>query len=367
MMPRTARLRVLMVTARYPPYAGGIETHVAEVSRHLVGRGFGVTVLTTMVDPLPAHEEVDGVTIMRVRAHPRNRDYYFAPGLWRHITDGSHDLVHLQGYHNLVAPLTMAAAACARVPYVVSFHSGGPSSPLRRGIRRFQRLALRPGLMGASRLIAVAESEVELFSRSLHLARDRFTLVRNGSSMPQPQAEPDPERPLVLSIGRLERYKGHHRLIDAWPHVLGERPRARLRILGTGSEEVRLHAQVARLALGDAVEITSIPPGDRQAMANAIGRAHLVALISEYEAHPVAVLEALAVGRRALVARSSGLAELADAGLVAGVAPDASPGELATAVLTQLALPPIEAHPELPTWEDCADDLGRVYRAIAQR
>ena len=42
----TGQLRLLMVTPRYFPYVGGVETHVYEVARRLADVGVEVTVLT---------------------------------------------------------------------------------------------------------------------------------------------------------------------------------------------------------------------------------------------------------------------------------------------------------------------------------
>ena len=42
-------LRILYVSARYPPFVGGTEIHTAEVARRMVGRGHEVTVLDDCV------------------------------------------------------------------------------------------------------------------------------------------------------------------------------------------------------------------------------------------------------------------------------------------------------------------------------
>lgn len=354
-----------MVTARFPPLSGGIETHVREVAPRLNRLGLRVVVLTIDLDgSLPRQEVVDGVEVMRIPAYPRDRDYYFAPAILSHLRANRYDLVHLQGYHNLVAPLTMFAAHCVRTPYVVSFHSGGHSARLRRMIRGAQRLALRPGFLASSRLIAVSQYELDLFSRSLGLARSRFSLVRNGCRMPPPATMPDPDVPLVLSVGRLERYKGHHRLIEAWPQVLRQRSAARLRILGVGPYEDELRRQVNQLDLNAHIEISSIQAGDAQAMSDALGQSNLVALLSDYEAHPVAVVEALAVGRPVLVTESSGLSELVTAGLARGIPLRSSSDEVAHAVLQQLDDPLRVDAAALPTWDDCAAQLRQLYCSV---
>lgn len=362
------RPHVMLVTARFPPDVGGVETHVAEVAPRLAGMGMEVTVLTTdRVGDRPAREVVGEVSIVRVRAYPRSRDYYLAPRLRREIRSSGADIVHVQGYHTLVAPLAMASAASAGIPYVVSFHSGGHASALRTRLRGVQRLLLRPWFRRAARLIAVSRFELALFQRDLRLAPSRFALVRNGSSMPRPRTRRSGGTPLVVSVGRLERYKGHHRLVGAWPALLERIPAARLRILGTGPEEGPLRAAMAAAGLDGAVRVNHIPASDRQAMADALGEASLVVLLSDYEAHPIAVMEALAVGTPVMVSRTSGLAELVDDGLAVGVAPDASAAEVAEAVARELEYPRAVDPAILPSWDDCAARLRDLYLDVLAR
>ena len=132
--------RVLMVVQRFFPEMGGIETHVAEVATRLAAQGeFDVTVLATdRSGRLARTEERDGVHIVRRRSWPAERDYYASPGVAEVIARGSWDLVHVQGVHTLVPPLAMAAARASRTPYVLTFHSGGHSSALRRRSRGLQ-------------------------------------------------------------------------------------------------------------------------------------------------------------------------------------------------------------------------------------
>ncbi|TME65022.1 MAG: glycosyltransferase family 4 protein [Chloroflexi bacterium] len=75
-------LNVLMVTARYFPDIGGIETHVHEVGRRLASNGINITLLTTMPHalstPLPREMVVEGMRVIRVRSWPSERDYPIA-------------------------------------------------------------------------------------------------------------------------------------------------------------------------------------------------------------------------------------------------------------------------------------------------
>jgi glycosyltransferase involved in cell wall biosynthesis len=366
---RRAPLRVLFLAQRYFPYMGGLETHVYEVARRMVEAGVEVTVLTTDTGgTLPATDEVNGVRIERVRAWPAERDYYFAPGLYRAVQRGDWDVIHCQGCHTLFAPLAMFAAWRSGRPYVVSFHSGGPPNGLRRAIRRAQWTALRPLLARARRLVAVSKSEVVSFGHDLGLSKDRFTIIRNGSEMPPvPAVAPQREAgTLIVSPGRLQEYKGHHRLIAALPYIIAERPDARLLILGAGPYEAELRQLARATGVAERVEIRSIPPERREEMAATLAGADIVTLLSEYEAHPIAVLEALALRLSVLVADTSGFRELAEEGLVRAIPLESSAPEIAGAVLRQLNDPlnPGELH--LPTWDDCTGQLLDLYRDVTR-
>jgi glycosyltransferase involved in cell wall biosynthesis len=90
-------------------------------------------------------------------------------------------------------------------------------------------------------------------------------------------------------------------------------------------------------------------------------------LLSDYEAHPVAVMEALAAGRPAVVSRTSGLTELADLGWVVGVDQHASAEETADAIRRQIDAPIVPDTAELPTWETCVAGVVDTYDSVVAR
>lgn len=221
-----------------------------------------MTVLTA--DPTgrnPAEEDVGDMHVSRVRAWPKRRDWYFAPAIYSRVVQDDWDVIHVQGYHTLVTPLAMMAAIRRRCPFVVTFHSGGHSSRLRQAMRRFQHSLLAPLMSRADQLIAVSQFEADFFSDRMRLPRKRFSVIPNGAHAALTSRRvPREKSRLVISIGRLERYKGHHRVIAAFPDLLRQVPDARLLVLGEGPYEPQLRSLVQKIALDDHVTIGSIPP-----------------------------------------------------------------------------------------------------------
>lgn len=367
--PLTKPIRILMISARYFPFMGGIETHIHEVGTRLVARGHAVTVLTT--DPsgqLPAEEDVSGMHVLRIKAWPAKRDLYFAPGIYSTLSNGSWDIVHIQGYNTFVAPLALIAAIRRGFRLVLTFHSGGHSSRLRQSVRHLQQVLLGPLVARASQLIAVSEFEADLFSRRMRLPRARFAVIPNGACMPRvTNSKALGKSHLIVSIGRLERYKGHHRVIEAFPELLRRVPDAKLRVLGEGPYEQPLRRLVQKLGLGQSVSVGGIPPGERGRLADVLSSAGLVVLLSEYEAHPVAVMEALALRRPVLVSDTSGLRELALKGLCRSVPLDIGKSDLAGAIADELGSEREMLQTSIPDWDCCVDKLVGVYEGVVNR
>jgi glycosyltransferase involved in cell wall biosynthesis len=312
--------------------------------------------------------------IRRVRAWPANKDYHFAPGIYQVITSGDWDIVHCQGCHNLVPPQAMIAALRANIPYVLTFHSGGDLSHWRNAFRGLQWRTLRPLLARAQKLIGVSKFEVNFFRERLRLPSEQFMVIPNGaahlvemSELAEAAANGTNNNHLIVSIGRLVRYKGHHRVIAALPKVLELVPDARLRIVGVGPYESTLWKMARELGVAERVEIGEVPSGDWRAMASLIKRADLVTLLSEHEGQGLAAMEAIALRRPVLVAGATALQELVDRSLARAVSLESTPEEVAMAIVSQLRHPLVPQNVALPTWDACAASLLDLYQTIVRR
>lgn len=360
-----------MATPRFLPHIGGVERHVERVATRLVERGCSVTVLTTGLEQgLPSHDRIGGVDVRRVSAFRNGRDLYAAPGIYTEVKRGEWDIVHVQSYHTFVGPLAMIGALKADIPFVVTFHGGGHSSRIRTRLRSTQLLTLRPLLARASRLVAVARFEIEHYGRLLRLPEARFALIPNGAELPSP-SQTDPPRASgvqggmqIASIGRLERYKGHQRVLTALPHILLSRPDATLWIAGSGPYERELRELADRLGVADRVLIEAVPAGAEQELAARLAAVDVVVLMSEFETHPLAVLEALALGRPVVVADTSGLSELAAEGHARAVPLHSDAAVLAAAVLAEVEQPTRSESLVLPSWDDCAAAHYALYESV---
>jgi glycosyltransferase involved in cell wall biosynthesis len=356
-------LRVLMVCPRYLPEVGGTETHVYEVARRLSAlEGFEITVLATdRSRRLPREEVVEDISVLRVPSWPRRRDYYLAPQIATVIRQRKWDLVHCQGIHTPVPLLAMISARQVGIPYLVTFHTGGHSSRLRNAIRTTQWRLAGPLLQNAVSLIAVSRFEATALARHARLKDKPIIVIRNGGALPPPRPGTVAVPGRIVSSGRLERYKGHHRIIEALPHVMREVPEAHLLILGSGPYQRNLYKIARHLGVSDRVSIKYVAQADRQSMATTLAESSVVATLSDYEAHPVAVMEALCAGRPVVGYDVAGVGELIAEGWVRGVARGAPAAIVAQELVKAMASPSLVDNALLPSWDSCADQLADVY------
>lgn len=78
-------MRILMLTQFYPPYIGGEERHVRNLSARLAERGHDVAVATMWHQGLPAYEDEGGVRVYRLRGTMQRAEWLFSESERRHL------------------------------------------------------------------------------------------------------------------------------------------------------------------------------------------------------------------------------------------------------------------------------------------
>lgn len=340
-------MRVVQVTAGYPPSTGGIETHVQKLSQGLVERGHDVIVLTADGEGDTRRSIRDGVQVIRhVGASPSNA-FHFAPGILRTLRGIDADVVHAHNYHSL----TTAFAATATAPFVVSPHYHGSSaSPFRNQLLRLYRPLGTRVLMRADAVVAVSNWESdrlrEEFGLSPRVIPNGIDVNRFQNAVPETYA-----RPYMLCVGRLEEYKGVQQVIRSLTHL----PEYDLRIAGTGPYEERLRELVAEEGLGERVEFLGYVSEER--LPRLYAGASVYVTMSSFEAFGLTVGEALAAGVPCVVKRAGALVDWTDYdGCVA------ADGDLPEAVRQARDREPDPT--QLTSWDEMTNSVVELYESL---
>ncbi len=156
-------------------------------------------------------------------------------------------------------------------------------------------------LYSADAVVAISHGLVDSWASFFKLPRGRIDVIYNTididniKNMASEECNHpwvlDKEYPLILSVGRLAPQKDHVTMIKAFAQLLRKR-KARLIILGEGSERPKLEAMIRNLNLTDYVDL----PGFVQNPFPYLKNASLFVLSSRYEGFANVLAEALSLG-----------------------------------------------------------------------
>ncbi len=153
----------------------------------------------------------------------------------------------------------------------------------------------------------------------------------------QPRAAIAPhDRFTMLCVGRLEAQKGHPYLIEACARLKRAGVRFCCQLVGEGKDRQRIEAQIAQLGLQEDIILLGQQP--RLRVHELLDRADLFILPSvatsngRQEGIPVALMEALAMGKPCISTAISGIPELIEDGHTGLLVPECDAQALAHAV-----------------------------------
>jgi glycosyltransferase involved in cell wall biosynthesis len=247
--------------------------------------------------------------------------------------------------HANIAAVCAARWARVTCPVIVR-QSNAPRAEKKDSIGRYISGHIIPyAYPRASGIIAVSEGvRSELLELNNRL--DRLTTViptpvlseevrRSGLEAPPHPWFQQGDIPVVLSAGRLEPHKGMLDLVKAFRNVRNVR-RARLVILGEGSERGRIEGEVKRLGLADDISM----PGFFANPFSFMNKASVFALASHYEGLPNVLIQALAFGTPVVATDcKSGPSEILDNGRLGSLVKLGDTNALARAILESIDLP----------------------------
>jgi colanic acid/amylovoran biosynthesis glycosyltransferase len=141
---------------------------------------------------------------------------------------------------------------------------------------------------------------------------------------------PGTEELRLLSVGRLEREKGHSVLLDAIAWLEERGTAVRLELVGDGTRLEALQSQARRLGIESRVTFAGAIGQDR--IRDHYRRADAFCLPSLGEGIPVVLMEALATGLPAIASNTMGIPELIEDGVTGLLVPAGRPDELADAI-----------------------------------
>ncbi len=351
------RIAIIMPLAEQ---RGGGELMLLDLMQH--GRDAGVTWLVIFMEDGPMRTQIEGYGVeTRLVPSGRLREPHKFVGAIREIAQIARSwqasaLLGWMGKSNLYGGPASALAGIPCFWYQLSV-------PVDKNwIDRIANALPTRAVLTLSKAAQVAQSEfwprrpVSLVYPGVGL--DRF----DPSRLPAPVevrerlALPEPYRvgPLIGIVGRLQRWKGMHVLIDAMPSILAQQPDAHALIVGGKHDmepdyEPFLQERIRTLGLEERVLMTGLQrnvPEWMQAM-------DVVIHASDNEPFGIVVIEAMALGKPVVAGAEGGPQEIITEGKDGLLAPYGDAAQLSAAILRYLNTP------------DFADQTGAAARLKA--
>nr|WP_106324649.1 glycosyltransferase [Actinoplanes italicus] len=357
---------------------------VAELSVALAELGHDVRVYTRRADPDVAEVVItpSGVHVVHIAAgpvRPLPTDLLlpymgeFARILGEQWRDGwAPDVVHAHFWTSGLAAVT--AAKQLNIPVVQSFHELGEAEEVAHGPSRsgYERALGR----AVDRVVAQTQEEMRGLVR-IGVPRARLTVVPAGVDSERftpdgPAVQRDPERPRILSVGKLVERKGFGDVIQAMRYV----PGAEVVVVG-GPPPEQLPADPGARLLRSMAEQFKV--ADRFRLVGAVPQRDLpswyrsadVLIATPWEEQ--AALEAMACGVPIVGPASGALTETVVDGLTGDLVPARDPRALGGALRRLVndkvrrftyATAALDRARQAYSWRRVAAQVGSVYASL---
>ncbi|SEH01968.1 Glycosyltransferase involved in cell wall bisynthesis [Nonomuraea solani] len=140
-------------------------------------------------------------------------------------------------------------------------------------------------------LVTLTKADLKDYRETLPKKPRKLTRIPNAVP-PMTGGTAKLDAKVAITVGRMTRIKGYHRLITAWETVAAAHPDWTLRIFGAGPQEDNLRLQIAEAGLEGKVEL----PGPTSDVGAELEKASIYVLSSRHEGFPMTILEAMAKG-----------------------------------------------------------------------
>lgn len=323
--------------------AEGAQRMVAGLCRELRRAGHQVGVVA-LFDPagvsLEAELRRDGVElqVLGKRMGPDLRMFVRVPAAAARFAP---DVIHTHIY--VLKYLLPGLLPRRRCPVVHTVHNLADREGGTRVDVLVQRAAFRAGVTAVSIGRAVSESMRRLYGAGPH--REIPNGIATADYAPPPGAREEvraalgiaPAAPVFLAVGRLAAAKNHALVLTAFAAPPLQALGAHLLLAGDGPLRGELTRRAASLGLAGRAHLL----GARPDVARLLAAADALVLPSDYEGHPLAVLEAMAAGKP-VVATAVGCVPETVTPATGRLVPPGDAGALAAAML-DLARDPASA------------------------
>jgi glycosyltransferase involved in cell wall biosynthesis len=329
--------------------SGGAQRQAVFLASQWVARGYRVSILTYEQHGAPAFFDVPHTVLIKrlgVAGQSGNALSSIRANIAR-VKAVREALKELQPEVLLtfLADMTVTgymAATPLRIPVIACERTDPAIYPT--GLWRPMRDIVYPR---CARIVCQSRSAADYFAKS-----GKAIVIPNPVAVPSIDGASDieaPQRPFIVSLGRLGKEKGHDVLIEAFARIAPLYPDVDLLIIGEGPQREPLEHLVDALGFTGRVHL----PGKSKNPFPVMAQAKAFVLPSRFEGFPNALAEAMALGLPSIATRFAGAGDMIEDGKNGILVPLEDPEAMAQSMASLLQYP------------DKAEVMGQAAKHIA--
>ena len=388
-------LNVLMLSWEFPPFkVGGLASHVYDLSKMLVKKGYTIHIVTCSFPGAPDYELVDGVHVHRFDAYEIPAPEFLQWDLNMNVLMekkaieiiNEHDIDVIHAHDWLVASAAIGLKHLFRKPLIATIHSlergrrNGLFNDGQHMIDQIENFLIQE----AWHNIVCSQYMQALCHFSFRFPNDKMTIIPNGVRFDDFSVKLSKgdavkhhkkyaliEEQIVAYIGRLVPEKGVNVLLGAVKPVLEKMPNTKFVVAGEGWHRNELQRITKELNIEEKVLFTGyLPEEDFLAYFNV---SDILVVPSTYEPFGIVALEGMATETPIIVSDVGGLSEIVDHQWTGMKVPADNSQALADSIIelltnetlrTRIVSNAIDKLKHVYDWSIIADHTIKVYQNV---
>lgn len=373
-------MKIVQLSPYFYPHLGGVESHVLELSKHLMEKGHEVLVVTTKLEDTKTEDTVEGVPVKRVEPMTTVLSTPILPELNQVLLDEDFDILHSHTPPPLTSFLGVRTAKKKDKPFVLTYHCDLeiPSifGPLI--VTLYQRT------FGT---YTVSRADKVITTTSTYGATSRAVWYKEGEIIPNavdaqrfhPSNEGEEvraelgigDKKMIMYVGRIVYHKGLEYFVRSAKYL--DEDDVQYVLVGTGDFRPELEKIIEREGLEDRVTFAGRVSNEKLPKYYAATDVFVLPSVSRLEAFGIVALESMASSVPVVISDIPGVREVIKEGSHGLLAEPMNAKDIAGKVRTLIENPDMAEKmgrkgrkrvEENFTWSKVAEEIEKVYRSL---
>jgi glycosyltransferase involved in cell wall biosynthesis len=183
-------MKIIQISTFFHPVVGGVEEHVLDLSKELVGLGHEVKVLTTNSTKSgpkvnESYSTIHGIKIIRFWSlFSLSYFHKIFPGIFFYLLKDDFDVIHVHVFRKFESYIALFVGWLRKKPVILTTHNPFPTTT-RSKLQKFL-IALHDKTVGKlftkkfSKIIILVESERNIFLKNFKVPKNKLAKIPNG-------------------------------------------------------------------------------------------------------------------------------------------------------------------------------------------